>query len=243
MYPHRVIDIHKIFPKYHSQLGTTTIYLALEMGEYVYRSRENIQQRNRTWMDPKIDAYSYLKRRFPPHYHQNINASCKRVIGHHQDFAGECLIDPITAVRFNFDRDILAFVHIQKAGGTELSSILVHNVQVNPGCSCRTPTGIIHQLIRCLCERPNLKSWEKFTNNITEYGGTKSWLYNRFSNGWKYCGIHPIFERMRDCLPVAMKLYDLSENINSYQNFIREHHIKLKAWHILPKQKIRKINL
>ncbi|XP_065321368.1 heparan-sulfate 6-O-sulfotransferase 2-like [Gordionus sp. m RMFG-2023] len=87
--------------------------------------------------------------------------------------ASECLIDPITTVRFNFDRDILAFVHIQKTGGTEFSSILVHNIQVNPGCSCRTPNDTNHQLIICLCERPNIKSWEKIINNITEYSGTK----------------------------------------------------------------------
>ncbi|CAK9303037.1 unnamed protein product [Gordionus sp. m RMFG-2023] len=204
-------------------------------------SREDIQQLNRTWIDTKFDAYSYLKRRFSSDYRQNINASCNRDIGNRQDFSSECLIDPITAVRFNFNRDILAFVHIQKTGGTGFSSILVHNVQVNPGCSCRTPNDTNHQRIICLCERPNLKSLEKIINNITEYGGTKSWLYSRFTYGWKYCGLHPVFDRMRDCLPVVMKLYDLSENTNSYQNFIREHHIKVKAGIFYPNKRHAKL--
>ncbi|CAK9303043.1 unnamed protein product [Gordionus sp. m RMFG-2023] len=236
IYPPKFINVPRIFSRYHFQLEINDISRH-QNGKVNLIVNKNYDQYSNTLIGSVINSYTYLKlSRAYPDYHQNIEASCKCAVGKCYDFASDCLLDPIIPITFNFHRDILAFVHIQKTGGTEFTSILAHNVQVDPECLCRPKMIQNVQVEKCICERPNTKSLKNTINNESAYI-TEGWLYSRLTYGWIYCGLHPIYVRLRDCLPMAMKLRSLSTTGNNYyQQFIAENDIKIDSKILYPKK-------
>ncbi|XP_057686022.1 heparan-sulfate 6-O-sulfotransferase 3-B-like [Corythoichthys intestinalis] len=116
-----------------------------------------------------------------------------------------------TPFRFNFterdlDRhvdfdirgdDVMAFLHIQKTGGTTFGRHLVKNIQLEQPCEC-TPGQR-----KCTCHRP---------------GKSESWLFSRFSTGWS-CGLHADWTELTSCVPVVMNKRDKKSSRKRKRNF------------------------
>ncbi|CAK9292035.1 unnamed protein product [Gordionus sp. m RMFG-2023] len=80
-----------------------------------------------------------------------------------------CLADPYKPIVFNFTRDVLAFVHMQKTGGSRFNRFLTSDIVSDPRCECKLKFvsnltgkngGKILPIRRktqqiCLCHRPN----------------------------------------------------------------------------------------
>ncbi|CAL4060710.1 unnamed protein product, partial [Meganyctiphanes norvegica] len=80
----------------------------------------------------------------------------------------------ITHQDFQFDirgHDVIVFLHIQKTGGTTFGRHLVKDLDLERGCECHRKSKK-----RCTCLRPGPNSDE-------------TWLFSRYSTGWK-CGLH-----------------------------------------------------
>ncbi|XP_070388739.1 heparan-sulfate 6-O-sulfotransferase 2-like isoform X2 [Dermacentor albipictus] len=91
---------------------------------------------------------------------------------------------------FEFDMrgsDVMVFLHIQKTGGTVFGRHLVHDLALERPCQC------LRGRKRCRCARPPSAAT----------GGQRSWLFSRYSTGWK-CGLHADWTELTACVDRAM---------------------------------------
>ncbi|XP_075747487.1 heparan sulfate 6-O-sulfotransferase isoform X5 [Rhipicephalus microplus] len=89
---------------------------------------------------------------------------------------------------FEFDMrgsDVMVFLHIQKTGGTVFGRHLVRDLELERPCQC------LRGRKRCRCARP------------PSAGGQRSWLFSRYSTGWK-CGLHADWTELTACVDHAM---------------------------------------
>ncbi|XP_014669461.1 PREDICTED: heparan-sulfate 6-O-sulfotransferase 3-like [Priapulus caudatus] len=91
--------------------------------------------------------------------------------------------------------DVLVFLHIQKTGGTEFGKHLVKDLVLERPCFC--PKG---QKV-CDCFRPN--------------SDDKSWLFSRFSTGWR-CGLHAGWTELTSCVDDVMNKLEHSSEHRRY---------------------------
>ncbi|XP_054706269.1 heparan-sulfate 6-O-sulfotransferase 3-B-like [Uloborus diversus] len=87
---------------------------------------------------------------------------------------------------FHFDikgSDVIVFLHIQKTGGTLFGRHLVQGLDLEQPCLCRKGRK------KCRCFRPD--------------SDDKSWLFSRYSTGWK-CGLHADWTELTNCVQSAM---------------------------------------
>ena len=78
---------------------------------------------------------------------------------------------------FDFNKDVIVFVHIQKTGGTRFGEHLVSNLRLESPCKC------IKLARRCQC----------FTKNGT------MWLFGNAYTGWG-CGLHADWTELVPCV-------------------------------------------
>ncbi|XP_075539030.1 heparan-sulfate 6-O-sulfotransferase 3-B-like isoform X2 [Dermacentor variabilis] len=91
---------------------------------------------------------------------------------------------------FEFDMrgsDVMVFLHIQKTGGTVFGRHLVRDLALERPCQC------LRGRKRCRCARPPSAAT----------GGQRSWLFSRYSTGWK-CGLHADWTELTACVDRAM---------------------------------------
>ncbi|CAB1425640.1 unnamed protein product [Pleuronectes platessa] len=94
-------------------------------------------------------------------------------------------------VEFNIKGDdVIAFLHIQKTGGTTFGRHLVRNIRLEQPCDCKPGQK------KCTCHRP---------------GRDESWLFSRFSTGWS-CGLHADWTELTNCVPVIMDKKEAQRN-------------------------------
>lgn len=79
--------------------------------------------------------------------------------------------------------DVMVFLHIQKTGGTEFGKHLVKDLRLKQPCVCTKGLKV------CDCFRPNSED--------------KSWLFSRFSTGWR-CGLHAGWTELISCVDDAI---------------------------------------
>lgn len=81
--------------------------------------------------------------------------------------------------KFNAEKDVFVFVHIQKTGGSTFGKHLVNNSNFkNAKCKC------FPNQKRCKCR--TVKGFQ--------------WLFSRYSTGWK-CGLHADWTELTACAP------------------------------------------
>lgn len=100
--------------------------------------------------------------------------------------------EEVVSKDFQFDiegHDVMVFLHIQKTGGTTFGKHLVKNLELERECVC-------HRKVkkRCTCLRPG-------TNN------KETWLFSRYSTGWK-CGLHADWTELTSCVDEVMDKID-----------------------------------
>ena len=85
----------------------------------------------------------------------------------------------------NTNKYVLAFIHIQKVGGTNLEKRLKNDIE-GMECNCKVRTS-------CSCLRSNGKSW--VVMRYTQFGNSKT--------VWP-CGLHPDYTMLVQCIPKLM---------------------------------------
>ena len=86
--------------------------------------------------------------------------------------------------------DVMVFLHIQKTGGTTFGRHLVQDIDLDRPCQChRRRTHSYKRKLHCDCFRPD----------GGEDVGDSSWLFSRYSTGWK-CGLHPDWTELTGCV-------------------------------------------
>ncbi|XP_065324263.1 heparan-sulfate 6-O-sulfotransferase 2-like [Gordionus sp. m RMFG-2023] len=125
--------------------------------------------------------------------------------------------DPIKPIKFNFSSDLLAFIHVQKTGGTRFEYVLTHDVIGAPRCHCKRIVKLVH---RCNCPRDvKAHSNDSF----------QTWLFSRFNYNSKLCGVHPPFIWVRRCLPIWIKYLELHQNYkDKWKSYIKSNAIEIK---------------
>ncbi|XP_065323211.1 heparan-sulfate 6-O-sulfotransferase 3-B-like [Gordionus sp. m RMFG-2023] len=144
--------------------------------------------------------------------------------------------DPIKPVVFNFSSDLLAFIHVQKTGGTPFEYVLTHDVIGAPICHCERIVKLVHT---CICPR-DVKS---HSNDLSQ-----TWLFSRFNDKSHLCGIHPPFIWVRKCLPIWVKNLKLRKNYKKkWKSYIKSNAIEIKDGRIsgpgIDDNTMRKTNL
>ncbi|GFR98847.1 heparan-sulfate 6-O-sulfotransferase 1 [Elysia marginata] len=81
--------------------------------------------------------------------------------------------------------DVIVYLHIQKTGGATFGRHLVHNLDVDPPCSC------VPGVKKCLCLTKNKRVW----------------LVSRHSVGW-ICGLHADWTELTGCVDPWFKKVD-----------------------------------
>ncbi|XP_076034328.1 heparan sulfate 6-O-sulfotransferase [Oratosquilla oratoria] len=102
--------------------------------------------------------------------------------------------DDVLKPDFQFDikgHDVIVFLHIQKTGGTTFGKHLVKDLALEKECRCHRK-----RKKRCTCLRPGSSS--------------ETWLFSRYSTGWK-CGLHADWTELVSCVDEVMDKIDNKE--------------------------------
>ena len=97
---------------------------------------------------------------------------------------------------FNFDKDVIVFLHIQKTGGTNFGKHLVGNLKLESPCKC------VMSQRRCQC----------FTKN------GKMWLFGNAFTGWG-CGLHADWTELIPCVDGVL---NKKERQHRHRRFVYE---------------------
>ncbi|XP_040571116.1 heparan-sulfate 6-O-sulfotransferase 3 [Lepeophtheirus salmonis] len=118
---------------------------------------------------------------------------------------------------FHFNgSDVMIFLHIQKTGGTTFGKHLVQDINLESPCSCfknnyssrKRPKKRRKKKLKCNCFRPG--------------GSNKTWLFSRYSTGWK-CGLHADWTELTACVdPYLSKTEGPGTRRYFYITFLRE---------------------
>nr|ACO14636.1 Heparan-sulfate 6-O-sulfotransferase 2 [Caligus clemensi] len=122
---------------------------------------------------------------------------------------------------FHFNgSDVMIFLHIQKTGGTTFGKHLVQDINLESPCSCfKNNPGYLRnnkkkkkkkrkKKLKCDCFRPGDNS--------------KTWLFSRFSTGWK-CGLHADWTELSACVdPYLSKTGGPATRRYFYITFLRD---------------------
>ncbi|KAB7494159.1 Heparan-sulfate 6-O-sulfotransferase 3 [Armadillidium nasatum] len=116
--------------------------------------------------------------------------------------------DDVVSKDFQFDiedHDVMVFLHIQKTGGTTFGKHLVKHLELDRECVCHRK-----YKKRCTCLRPGPNSEE-------------TWLFSRYSTGWK-CGVHADWTELTSCVDTVMDKIDAAsvKRRYFYITFLRE---------------------
>lgn len=121
--------------------------------------------------------------------------------------------------RFDFaGSDVMVFLHIQKTGGSSFERHLVQDISLDKPCQAMGEFGNPRK-----DRKKKRKKLQKKLYSCLRPGSQKSsWLFSRFSTGWK-CGLHADWTELTECVDSYL---DASEGVDNrryfYMTFLRE---------------------
>jgi len=122
--------------------------------------------------------------------------------------------------RFDFaGSDVMVFLHIQKTGGSSFERHLVEDINLEHPCQ---PMGDFGNPRRNRKKKKRKKLVKKLYSCLRPGNKQSSWLFSRFSTGWK-CGLHADWTELTECVDSYL---DASEGVDNrryfYMTFLRE---------------------
>jgi hypothetical protein len=114
---------------------------------------------------------------------------------------------------FTLDNRVLAFVHIQKTGGSEFDLNIVKHLLIKNNKRR-------HQYVKVCTTRTNTSSSLKNYKCIRDMSSSQNWYLSRQTFGWA-CGLHPDITTLKNCLE---SWYNSDKNFTKidYFTIIRE---------------------
>ncbi|RNA40356.1 heparan-sulfate 6-O-sulfotransferase 3-like [Brachionus plicatilis] len=105
----------------------------------------------------------------------------------------------IPRIKFNLNKHVLAFVHIQKTGGSDFDRFLIKNLILNNNQkACR----FLSEIKISSLTNPNkkIKKFRKFKcERSISNKSEPSWYFSRQTFGWS-CGLHANFNQLKSCI-------------------------------------------